>query len=93
MSQPQSNVGASARPGSQDGVPQLQEAVPLSLPQLNRLHQASFARDESSPSNAGVAGIPTQFKVTQQILKHWQPFRDLKLTFVGSRRQEQRIRA
>jgi hypothetical protein len=25
----------------------------------------------------------------RQILLHWQPFRDLKLTFVGSRRQEQ----
>jgi hypothetical protein len=33
--------------------------------------------------------IPTHFKITQQILKHWQPFRDLKLQFVGSRRQEQ----
>ncbi len=28
-------------------------------------------------------------KVTQQILLHWQPFRDLKLKFVGSRRAEQ----
>ena len=27
--------------------------------------------------------------VTQQILLHWQPFRDLKLKFVGSRRAEQ----
>ena len=26
---------------------------------------------------------------TQQILLHWQPFRDLKLKFVGSRRAEQ----
>jgi hypothetical protein len=39
--------------------------------------------------NAGVAAIPSQFKVTQQILLHWQPFRDLKLKFVGSRRAEQ----
>ncbi len=46
-------------------------------------------RDESSTSNAGVAAIPSQLKVTQQILLHWQPFRDLKLKFVGSRRQEQ----
>ena len=28
-------------------------------------------------------------QVTQQILLKWQPFRDLKLKFVGSRRQEQ----
>jgi hypothetical protein len=70
-------------------VSQQQEAAPLSLPQLNRLFQATFARDESSASNAGVAAIPSQFKVTQQILLHWQPFRDLKLKFVGSRRAEQ----
>ena len=88
-SQSQGNVGASARLDSQNGVSRQQEAVPLVLPQLNRLSQASFARDESSASNAGVAVIPSQFKVTQQILLHWQPFRDLKLKFVGSRRAEQ----
>jgi hypothetical protein len=48
-----------------------QEAAPLSLPQLNRLFEASFARDESSASTAGVAAIPSQFKVTQEILLHW----------------------
>ena len=46
-------------------------------------------RDESFDSNAGVAVIPSQFKVTQQILLHWQPYRDLKLMFSGSRRAEQ----
>ncbi len=88
-SQPQGNVGAGARLSSQDGIPQQQEAAPLSLPQLNCLHEASFARDESSTSNAGIAVIPSQLKVTQQILLHWHPFRDLKLKFVSSRRQEQ----
>jgi hypothetical protein len=44
---------------------------------------------ESSASTAGVAAIPSQFKVTQQILLHWQPFRDLKFKIVGSRRPEQ----
>ena len=33
--------------------------------------------------------IPFQHRVTIQILKHWQTFRDLKLTFVVSRRAEQ----
>ena len=33
--------------------------------------------------------IPLQHQVTMQILKHWQPFRDLKLTFAVSRRAEQ----
>ena len=88
-SQSQGNVGSSPRRSSQDGVPQQQEAVPLSLPQLDRLYEASFARDESSASNAGVAVIPSQFKVTQQVLQKWQSFRDLNLKFLGSRRQEQ----
>ena len=46
-------------------------------------------RDESSSSNADVTVIPSQFKVTKQILLHWQPFRDIKLKYVGSRQAEQ----
>ena len=46
-------------------------------------------RDESSASNADVTAIPSQLRVTQQILSHWQPFLDLKLMYVGSRRAEQ----
>jgi hypothetical protein len=88
-SQSQVNIGAGPRPSSQDGVSQLQEPVPLSLPQLNRLVEASFVRDESSVSNADVTVIPPQFKVTKQILLHWKPFRDLKLKYVGSRQAEQ----
>ena len=88
-SQSQGIVGASARLSSQDGVPQHQEAAPLSLPRLDHLFETSFTRDERSVSNAGVAVIPSQLKVTKQILLHWQPFRDLKLKFVGSRRHEQ----
>ena len=88
-SQSQGNVRASARLDSQNGVSRQQEDVPLILPQLNRLCQDSFARDESSVCNAGVAVIPSQFRVTQQILLHWQPFRDLKLKFVGSLCPEQ----
>ena len=64
-SQSQGNVGSSARLSSQDSVPQQQEAAPLSLPQLDRLFEASFARDESSASTAGVAVVHSQFKVTQ----------------------------
>ncbi len=86
----QVNAGAGARPSSQDGVSQQQETASLSLPELNRLIEASFVRDESSASNADVTtAIPAQSRVTQQILSHWQPFRDLKLMFAGSRRAEQ----
>jgi hypothetical protein len=88
-SQSQGNAGTSARRSSQDGVPQQQEAAPLSLPQLDLLYESSFVRDERSASNAGVTAVPSQFKVTQQVLLKWQPLRDLKLKFIGSRRQEQ----
>ncbi len=41
------------------------------------------------PPYADVTAMPSQFKVTKQILLHWQPFRDLKLKYVGSRQAEQ----
>jgi hypothetical protein len=89
-SQSQVNIGAGHRPSSQDGgVPQQQETATLMLPQLNRLIEASFVRDESSASTTDATAIPTQHRVTQQILSHWQPFQDLKLMFAGSRRAEQ----
>jgi hypothetical protein len=88
-SPPQVNTGASGGLSSQDGVPQQQEAAPLCILQLNRLVEASFVRDESSASNADVTAIPSQHRVTQQILSHWQPLQDLKLMFAGSRLAEQ----
>ncbi len=78
-SQSQVNIGAGPRPSSQDGVSQLQDPVPLSLPQLNRLVEVSFVRDGSSDSNVDVPVIPSQLKVTHQILSHWEPFRTSNL--------------
>ena len=66
----QVNARASGGLSSQDGVSQQQEAAPLSIPQLNCLIEASFVRDESSASNADVTAIPSQHRVTQQILSH-----------------------
>ena len=83
-SQSKFNVGGSGGLSSQDGVSQEEEAVPLSLPQLNHLFETSFVRDEWSVSNTIVTVIPSQHRVTQQILSHWQPFLDLKLMFPGS---------
>jgi hypothetical protein len=57
----------------------MQEASPLLLPLLNRLHE-----DAST-----MPPIPSQHRVTQQIIQHWQPFQDLKQTFAVSRRAEQ----
>ncbi len=45
--------------------------------------------DENSVSNADVTAIPSQDRVTQQLLSHWQPFQDLKLMFVVSIRTDQ----
>ena len=45
-------------------------------------------RDEDV-SNVVVTVIPVQNRVTLQILSMWQPFKDLKLTFVVSHRVEQ----
>ncbi len=90
MSSPsQVNTGGSGGLSSQDGVTQQQETTPLCIPQLNRRIEASFVWDESSVSNADVAVIPSQHRVTQQILSHWKPFQDLKLMFTGSLRAEQ----
>jgi hypothetical protein len=80
---------ATARLSSQDGASQQQETTSLSLPQLNRLIEASFVRDESSVSNLDAIAIPLQHRVTLQILNHWYPFQDLKLMFAGSYRVEQ----
>ena len=67
----QVNTGAGSRLSSQDGVYQQQETSTLMLQQLNRLFEASFVRDESSVSNADdVDVIPSQYRVTQQLLSH-----------------------
>ncbi len=68
-SQSQVNIGAGPRPSSQDGgVPQQQEIATLILPQLNRLIEASFVWDERSVSNTDATAVPSQHRVTQQIL-------------------------
>jgi hypothetical protein len=64
-SQSQVNIRAGPRPNSQDGDSHLQESVPLSLPSVNRLVEASFGRDENSASNPDVTVIPSQYKVTK----------------------------
>ncbi len=72
----QVNTGDGTRLSSQDGVSQHQETTSLSLPRLNRLIEASFVWDEISDSNDDVTVIPSQLRVTQQILSHCQSFQD-----------------
>ncbi len=38
---------------------------------------------------ANLATIPAQNGLSQQIIRHWHPFKDLKQTFAVSRRAEQ----
>jgi hypothetical protein len=85
----QGDPGAGSRLCSQDGVSHQHETVSLSLPQINRLIEDSFVWDESSVSNADVTALPSQHRVTQQILSHWQPFKNLKIMLTGSHRAEQ----
>jgi hypothetical protein len=75
----QSQVGGTiTRQSLQNDIPQ-QQAAPLSLPHLNLLFETSLVGDENSTSTADVPVIPTQNKVTVQILIHWKPFIDLQL--------------
>ncbi len=84
---PQSQPDARASVGrsQQDGDAQDQEADPLLLPQLTRLHETYHVRGED---DSNIPNILLQHRVTIQVLKHWQPFRDLKLTYTVSRRAE-----
>ena len=81
-------MGARGGLSSQYGVSQHQEDAPLVIAQRSRLHEASIVRGEDV-SNVVVTAIPTQNKVTLQILNMWSPFKDLKQTFVVSHRTEQ----
>ena len=66
---PQSQPGTGARVGrsQQDSDAQQQEAGPLLLPQLTRLHEAYHVRGEDA---SNMPTIPSQHRVTMQILNH-----------------------
>jgi hypothetical protein len=72
----------------------------LLLPQLDRLHLA-FKRRQVSPSSSSSTQdpqaqkptksvIPTQKHVTEQLTKHWSPFKALRQHYAGTRFEEQR---
>ena len=88
LPQSQAHVGARSGRSSQDVVSQQQQAASLFVPQLNRLHEAFLVRGGDA-SNVAVAAIPAHNRLTHQIVQHWQPFQNLKLTFAVSRRAEQ----
>ena len=66
---PQSQPVARASVGrsQQDGDAQQQEAGPLLLPQLTRLHESYHVWGEDA---SNMPNIPLQHRVTMQILKH-----------------------
>jgi hypothetical protein len=63
----QPGARARSRRNSQDGVSQQEEAAPLFLLQLNRLHEAYIVRGEDA-SNIAVAAILAQNRLSQQII-------------------------
>ena len=91
------NAGAHPQPpaGSQDN-----SNGKLLLPQLDRLHLA-FKRRQVSPSASSSSQdqqaqqppksvIPTQKRVTEQLTKHWAPFKVLRHRYACTRLEEQR---
>jgi hypothetical protein len=61
------------------------------LRQLNHLHKSYIVRKEDD-SNVPVPSIPRDHDAaqdTQQIIRHWQPFKDLNQTFLVSCRAKQ----
>ena len=68
-SQSQAHVGATDALSSQDGVSQQQEDAPLTILQLNLLHEASIVWGEDA-SNVTVIVIPSQNRVTLFSLIH-----------------------
>ena len=91
------NAGAHPQPqhaGSQDD-----GNGKLVLPQLNRLHEA-FKRIQI-PSSASSSSrdqqpnrptpIPTRRRLTQQLTKHWGPFKALRQRYANTRFDEQRL--
>ncbi len=79
-SQSQSRVGDRGGRSSQGGVSQEQEDSPLLLPQVDRLSEVFLVWGEDT-SNVAVTPIPLHHRITQQIIKHCQPFQDLQQTF------------
>ena len=86
VSQSQSDTGARVGLLQQDCDDQQQETVLLLLPHLNCLQEPYIVWGEDA---SNVTSIPTQNRLTHQIIHHFQPFKDLKETFVVSHRTEQ----
>ena len=66
--QSQTSMGARVGRSQQDGDAQQQEAAPLFLPQLNRISEAYHVRGEDA---SNMSPIPSQHRMTMQILDHW----------------------
>ena len=80
----------------QNGSSQQRDNGKLILPELNRLHKAFSTRGQSAAvsaqqddSSQKPAEIPSQHRVSLQLIKEWQPFKDLRQHFANTRRMEQ----
>ena len=84
---PQSQPDTRDRLGrsSQDRDSHQQETGPLFIPHLPRLHESFHVRGED---DSNMTTIPTQKRLTLQILNHWRPFQVFQQTFSVSHRSE-----
>jgi hypothetical protein len=71
----------------------------LVLPQLNRLHEAYKRRQDALPASStsqdlqptASGPIPSQRRLTQQLIAHWPQFKALRQRYAGTRFEEQRM--
>ena len=71
----------------------------LVLPQLNRLHEAYKRRQDALPASStsqdlqptASGPIPSQLRLTQQLIAHWPQFKALRQRYAGTRFEEQRM--
>ncbi len=69
----------------------------LVLPQLNRLHEACKRRQDALPVSStsqdqqptASGPIPSQWRLTQQLITHWPQFKALRQRYAGMRFEEQ----
>ncbi len=92
-------ANAGAPPPPQSALAQDASSGTLVLPQLNRLHEAYKRRQDALPASStsqdlqptASGPIPSQLRLTQQLIAHWPQFKALRQRYTGTRFEEQRM--
>ena len=77
--------GAAAPAGGASSQQRRRDEDALSLPQLNCLHEAYLPREEDDTT----IRIPSQRRLTDQLIAHWRPYVVLRQRLSGTRSEEQ----